>query len=183
MVPNLSLGTEAWEGKRLALRQTMAPTYILVTHSPSSPPWRASDGTMLEAWTLSDTALYLPRSRGLLTSNACWGLEAAAPSLVLQDIMDPLLLPQSWRSVKNKENGIFKKLPYKLLFLPFISKHSLTTPPQWLQSKQIKCLLLSTGKMGCGWEAHMRATWPHLSSPLAQLQENLGTGCGTLRKS
>lgn len=71
---------------------------------------------MLEAQTLSEAAPYLPRSRGLLTSNAGWALEAAAPSPVLQDIMDPLLLPRSWRSGKHKENGIFKKLPCQQLF-------------------------------------------------------------------
>ena len=32
-------------------------------------------------------------------------------------------------------------------------------------------------RLGSGWEAHMQATWPHLDSPLAQLQESLGTGC------
>lgn len=159
----------------------MAPTHILIMHSPSCPPWR-TDGTLLEAQTLSEAAPSLPRSRGLLTSNACWSLEAAAPSPVLQDIMDPLLLPWNWRSVKHKENGIFKKLPCQQLFY-HLFLNSLTTPPQWLQSKQIKCLLLSTGKMGCGWETRMQATWPHLSSPSAQLLESLGTGCGTLRES
>lgn len=91
-----------------------------------------------KAVTLSKAGCWLPRNTGPLpqNKNAFGGVEVAASSFALEGIMDPAGCSLRAGEVLNARKLNLKKLPCQL-FLPFISKCSVTTPHYQLQSEHI----------------------------------------------